>query len=91
MATEATGVTTQLTTTAVALVTAGANESCVITSVIAMNIDTTSRIVTLYQVPAAGSATTANQMTADGLPGAKCDGAGWRCHLGCGRCTVCEG
>jgi hypothetical protein len=63
MATEATGVTTQLTTTAVALVTAGANESCVITSVIAMNIDTTSRIVTLYQVPAAGSATTANQMT----------------------------
>jgi hypothetical protein len=63
MATQATGVTTQLTTTAVALVTAGANESCVITSVVAMNIDTTSRFVTLYQVPSAGSATTANQMT----------------------------
>ena len=63
MATEATGVTTQLTTTPVALVTAGANESCVITSVIAMNIDTTSRFVTLYQVPSAGSATTSNQMT----------------------------
>lgn len=63
MATEATGVTTVLTATPVALVTAGANESCVITSVIAMNTDTTTRYVTLYQVPSAGSASATNQMT----------------------------
>lgn len=63
MATEATGVTTVLTTTPAALVTAGPSESCVITSVIAMNTDTTTRYVTLYQVPSGDTADATNQMT----------------------------
>lgn len=63
MATEATGTTTVLTTTPVAVATAGTNEAIVLTNVIAMNTDTESRVVSLYQVPSGGSATSSNLMT----------------------------
>lgn len=64
MATRATGVTSALSTTATAKLTAGANEAIVFTNVTAMNTDTAagaSRVVTFYQVPSGGSATSANQ------------------------------
>ena len=61
MATRATGVTSGLTTTPTAKVTAGANEAVVFTNVTVMNLDTTSRVVTFYQVPSGGSATSSNQ------------------------------
>lgn len=62
MATRATGVTDDLTTTATAVLTAGPNEAIVFTNVIAMNRDSTARVVTLYQVPSAGSAGATNQI-----------------------------
>lgn len=62
MATKGTGVTTVLTTSPVALATAGANE--LITSVRGqiMNTDTVARLVTVYQVASGGAATDSNKM-----------------------------
>jgi hypothetical protein len=57
MATRATGaVSASISTTAAAVVTAGANEAVLITTIIAYNADTQARLLTLYQVPSAGSA-----------------------------------
>jgi hypothetical protein len=61
MATTARGVTSALSGTAASKVAAGANEAIVFTNVSLMNLDTTSRLVTFYQVASGGSATTANQ------------------------------
>ncbi len=61
MATRATGETSGLTATAVNQVAAGANEAIVFTNVTLMNLDTTARVVTFYQVASGGSATSANQ------------------------------
>lgn len=61
MATVIRGATTALSTTATAKLTAGANEAVTFTNVSVMNNDTTSRLVTFYQVPSGGSATSSNQ------------------------------
>ena len=62
MATRGTGAATLLTTSAVALATAGANELVTIVRAQVQNIDTVARLVTVYQVPSAGSATDATKV-----------------------------
>jgi len=62
MATRATGATAALTTTATSVLAAGVNEAIVFTNVIAMNRDTTARVVTLYQVPSGGVSGVTNQL-----------------------------
>jgi len=55
MATTGSGTPFTLTTTPVAVLSAGANELVIITRLQAYNSDTTSRVVTLHQVPSGGS------------------------------------
>lgn len=56
MATQGSGTPSVLTTSAAAVVTAGANELVTVVRAQVQNVDTTSRLVTVYQVPSAGSA-----------------------------------
>lgn len=60
MATQGSGVTTVLTTSPVALMTAGANELITGVRLQITNRDTVARLVTVYQVPSGGSATDSN-------------------------------
>lgn len=61
MATQATGfVSASLPATPTLLVEAGANESVLFTTVIALNTGTTSRLITLYQVADGGTAGATN-------------------------------
>lgn len=62
MATRGTGTATVLTTTAVALATAGANELLTVVQAKVQNIDTVARLVTVYQVPSAGAAGDTNKV-----------------------------
>lgn len=56
MATQGSGVVTVLTTSAVALATSGDNELVTVVRAQVQNIDTVSRLVTVYQVPDGGAA-----------------------------------
>lgn len=62
MATSGSGVTTVLTTSSVALVTAGTNELVTVVRAQVQNIDTVARLVTVHQVPAAGTAADTNKV-----------------------------
>lgn len=62
MATSGNGAVTVLTTAAVALATAGANELVTIVRAQVQNIDTASRLVTVYQVPSGGTAGDTNKV-----------------------------
>lgn len=62
MATSGSGATTVLTTSAVALATAGANELVTVVRGQVQNIDTVSRLVTVYQVPSGGTAGDTNKV-----------------------------
>lgn len=61
MATQAVGaVSASIPATATQVVTSGANEQVLLTTVIAYNSDTVSRLLTLYQVASGGSAGASN-------------------------------
>lgn len=62
MATSGSGVTTVLTTSSVALATAGANELVTVVRAQVQNIDTVGRLVTVHQVASGGSPTDANKV-----------------------------
>lgn len=62
MATRGTGVATVLTTSSVALATAGANELVTVVRAQVQNIDTVARLVTVHQVASGGSATDSNKV-----------------------------
>ena len=56
MATNASGfVSASIPTSATSMVSSGANETVLFTTVIAYNSDSTSRLLTLYQVPSGGT------------------------------------
>lgn len=62
MATRGTGTATVLTTSAVALATAGANELVTVVRAQVQNIDTVARLVTVYQVASGGTAGDTNKV-----------------------------
>lgn len=62
MATENIGGAFPLTTTAQTVLSTGANEAAVVVRINADNTDTVARLVTLYQVPDAGTAGSTNQI-----------------------------
>lgn len=64
MATRGTGVATVLTTSSVALATAGANELVTVVRGQVQNIDTVARLITVHQVASGGTATNSNQIHA---------------------------